>query len=168
MPRFNVVRPVSVLGLVCALGLMTARSMFAQTGQTFIVNSTVDPGSGGCDATECTLREAITGANATPGLDTINFNVPCRDLSCSPVRTITLASSLPPIGDPVYINGASQPGFEGRPLIELDGSRTGGYTGGLYITAGESTVRALVINRFWRGIHLATKGIGKRESSQAW
>ena len=26
---------------------------------TFTVNSTADPGSDGCDATECTLREAI-------------------------------------------------------------------------------------------------------------
>ena len=36
----------------------------APAGITFTVNSTADPGTGGCDLTECTLREAITGANA--------------------------------------------------------------------------------------------------------
>lgn len=41
---------------------------------TFIVNSTNDPGDGTCDVTECTLREAITAANATADDDIINFD----------------------------------------------------------------------------------------------
>ena len=36
-------------------------------GQTFTVNSSADPGNGICDAAECTLREAITAANAAAG-----------------------------------------------------------------------------------------------------
>lgn len=40
---------------------------------TFVVNSTNDPGVGKCNATECTLREAITAANATADDDIINF-----------------------------------------------------------------------------------------------
>src|SRR5436853_2311241 len=35
-----------------------------QASTTFIVNSTADPGTGVCDDVECTLREAITAANA--------------------------------------------------------------------------------------------------------
>jgi hypothetical protein len=40
------------------------------------VNSTADPGAGGCNSTEYTLREAITASNGLPTTDTINFNIP--------------------------------------------------------------------------------------------
>lgn len=39
-----------------------------------VVNSVADPGTGTCDLAECTLREAITAANSTAGLDTISFD----------------------------------------------------------------------------------------------
>src|SRR2546422_7848022 len=42
-----------------------------QARATFTVNSTADPGTGVCDDLECTLREAITAANAHAGTDTI-------------------------------------------------------------------------------------------------
>src|SRR5687767_13513892 len=69
-------------------------------GLTFTVNSTADPGSGTCDATECTLREAMDAANAAPGLDTIDFNIP----GAGP-HTITPASAFPTITTPVIIDG---------------------------------------------------------------
>ena len=47
---------------------------------------------------------------------------------------------------PVLIDGASQPGFAGSPLVELDGSAAGG--DGLTVSAGTSEIRGLVINRF--------------------
>ena len=70
-------------------------------------------------------------------------------------------TSLPTITDPVIIDGYTQPGSSpntnGPELgtnavlkIELDGSNAG-VTDGLFITAGSSTVRGLVINRFTRG-----------------
>src|SRR4051794_2466447 len=40
-----------------------------------VVNSTADPGSGGCDANECTLREAIVATNAAGG-GSIGFSLP--------------------------------------------------------------------------------------------
>ena len=40
------------------------------------VNSTADPGTGGCNSTECTLREAINASNGLPTTDTINFDIP--------------------------------------------------------------------------------------------
>ncbi len=40
----------------------------------YLVNSIADPGDGTCDVAECTLREAITGANNDPGNDVINFD----------------------------------------------------------------------------------------------
>jgi CSLREA domain-containing protein len=45
----------------------------AHAATTITVNSKDDPGSSGCDPTECTLREAIDAAAAATG-DTINFS----------------------------------------------------------------------------------------------
>ena len=42
---------------------------------TYIVNTLADTDDGVCDATNCTLREAINAANITAGADTITFSV---------------------------------------------------------------------------------------------
>ena len=64
------------------------------------MNSTADPGSDGCDGTECTLREAIAGAednaNEATTIDLIQFSV---------TGNINLESSLPEILFPVTIDG---------------------------------------------------------------
>jgi CSLREA domain-containing protein len=44
--------------------------------QVIVVNSSADTAVNVCDATECTLREAITLANVTPGPARIEFNIP--------------------------------------------------------------------------------------------
>ena len=46
---------------------------FAQTGNVFIVNTADDHADTLCGTLDCTLREAITAANAQPGTDTIRF-----------------------------------------------------------------------------------------------
>jgi CSLREA domain-containing protein len=51
-----------------------------QTGATFVVNSTNDPGDGVCDDAECTLREAINAANANADANIITFDIPATDL----------------------------------------------------------------------------------------
>jgi titin len=48
----------------------------------------------------------------------------------------------------VTIDGTTQPGFSGTPLIELDGAGAGSTANGLTVSAGHSTVEGLVINRF--------------------
>ena len=112
---------------------------------TFTVNSAADTDDGICNAANCTLREAINAANASPGADTIRFSIG------SGSRTIALASALPAITDPVTIDGTTQPGFAGSPLIELNGAAAGTGASGLHITAGSSVVASLVINRFVPG-----------------
>jgi len=112
--------------------LMETRQLLA----TFTVSSN---GSAGED----TLRQAILDANASPGLDTITFDLEDGE------TTITLASEdgpLPDITDPVTIDGSTQPGFVGLPIVEINGSSIDG--DGLRITGGDSTIRALAINRF--------------------
>jgi hypothetical protein len=86
------------------------------------------------------------------------------------VHTIQPASALPEVTDPVIIDGYTQPGSSPNTLakgdnatleIELDGSSLNPDSGiiGLLISAGGSTVRGLVINRFPdAGIELSGNG----------
>ena len=102
---------------------------------TFWVTNTLDSGPG-------SLRQAILGANAHPGRDAINFAIPGAG-----VHTIAPRSALPAITDPVVINGTTQPGYAGAPLVQLDGTAAGSASAagpgadGLHISAGSSTVR---------------------------
>jgi Calx-beta domain len=106
----------------------------ASAATTFTVTNTNDSGAG-------SLRQAITNANAAAGADMIVFNIPGAG-----AHTIAPSQPLPTITDPVTIDGTTQPGFSGTPIIELNGS--GGNGDGLRITTGDCVVQGLVINRF--------------------
>jgi hypothetical protein len=99
------------------------------------------------------LREAITAANNTANYygpngkyvnDCIYFNLPAGS------RTISVTSQLPNITDAVTIDGTTNPGFAGTPIIELDGTNAGSGAIGINIRASANTIRGLVINRFSR------------------
>jgi len=131
---------------------------------TFLVTNTLDHGSTG------SLRWAITQANAdTDPISTIDCNI-----IGSGVQTIQVGSSsdypgqsLPTITHPVMLDGTSQPGYTGSPLIVLSGASAGSSGVGLTITAGNSTVAGLVINQFGGdGIDLTTNGGGRGGASQ--
>src|SRR5262245_51231687 len=114
---------------------------------TLTVINTNDSGAG-------SLRQAILDANAAAGADTIAFNI-----GGGGVQTISPLSQLPTITGAVTIDGWTQPGFAGSPIIELSGASAGASASGLIITAGNSTVRGLVINRFSiAGIGFFTNG----------
>jgi hypothetical protein len=118
---------------------------------TITVTSVLDS----VDATDgvTTLREAILAANDKPGYDTIVFNI-----DGGGVHTIQPMSALPQILDSVTIDGSTQPGYAGTPVIELDGSLAGLSANGLHILAGNTTIRGLAINRFARdGIYLQNR-----------
>ncbi len=107
---------------------------------TFTVTNTIDGGSG-------SLRQAINDANGHVGLDTIVFSIPGGG-----VHTITPAlPQLPSITSPVVIDGSTQPGFAGLPLIEISGATISNNGNGLVIDTGGSgsTIRSLVINHGW-------------------
>ena len=74
----------------------------------FAVNTTTDTvDAQGCDATHCSLREALTAANTRIGPDSIRFDIPVASTS---ELLITLASPLPDITDTLNIDGYTQPG----------------------------------------------------------
>ena len=57
------------------------------------------------------------------------------------------------------IDGATQPGYAGKPLIELNGANAGANAYGIKVTGGNSTIEGFVINRFGQsGIFLYAKG----------
>jgi titin len=98
------------------------------------------------------FRQAIVDSNADPGVSQITFQIG------SGAQTIRPASALPLITHPVGIDGSTQPGFAGTPLIVLDGGSAGD-ADGLFIGAGNSSVTDLVIDHFRRdGIGLGTGG----------
>jgi hypothetical protein len=109
-------------------GASTPTVMLTAALATFRVTNTNDSGAG-------SLRQAILNANAIPGLDMIVFELGTG------TPTITLASALPTITDPVTIDGNTG----GATRVEIKGNDM--VANGLHITAGNSTVRALVINR---------------------
>jgi hypothetical protein len=109
---------------------------------TFFVTTTADTGGG-------SLRAAIVAANSNPGLDQIHFLIVPGG-----AQTIAPAAPLPEITDPVILDGTTQPGFSGTPIIELTGVSAGPNAIGLVVKGGNSTIRGLVINRW------ATTGSG--------
>ena len=116
----------------------------------FVVNNTNDSGPG-------SLRQAILNANATPDTQTISFNI----TDGTAPFTIAAATDLPRITAPVIIDGTTQPGFTGSPIIELSEAASSSTDNGLWIEGGNSTVKGLAINGFSKGIVLATNGGNK-------
>ncbi|MDX2214476.1 MAG: DUF4347 domain-containing protein [Oculatellaceae cyanobacterium bins.114] len=110
-----------------------------------IVTNTNDSGAG-------SLRAAIDFANSNPGADSITFNIPTSDPGYNSVTgayTINLLSELPFITETISIDGSSQPGFAGAPIIELNGATIGGSTFSGILSLGgadNSVIRGLVIN----------------------
>lgn len=103
-------------------------------GPVIVVSNTGDSGLG-------SFRQALLSANANPGPHAIVFNIP----GPGPF-IIKVPSPLPPITEPATIDATTQPGFLGRPIVELDGS--GGVGDGLYVTSGGCTIKGLAIHDF--------------------
>ena len=112
---------------------------------TFTVSNTADTGVG-------SLRQAIISANKATGASTINFSIG------SGSQTISLKSALPTITTNVTIDGTSQPGYAGTPLITLNGSSAGSNVNGLELAGGNDVVLGLAIDSFsGNGIQLDGK-----------
>lgn len=118
----------------------------------FTVTTTFDNGN---PSLVGSLRKAIVDSNANPGPDLIAFNVP--DNPSGP-HIIRPTSPLPIITDPLTLDGYTQPGaVPGNLKIALQGSSS--VPEGLRITAGDSTVRGLIIGNYSQNIiRLSARG----------
>ena len=137
--------------------------------QPGLVNSTGDggdtnPGDGVCTTggtnsegnTECTLRAAIEETNALAGADDITFDIPVSDPGhAGGVFTITPSNTLPSLTDEVFIDGRTQQGWNGDPVIVLDGSTAGNVAGLMFTpTASTSQLRGFSIVNFGGGVQI--------------
>jgi titin len=118
------------------------------TPSTFTVTNTNDSGAG-------SLRQAILSSNATPGNNTITFNI-----AASGVQVIQPLTALPKITNTVSIKGSTQPGYSGTPLIELDGVSAGSAAYGLLIAANNVQVDGLSIGGFGQFGIATVRGTG--------
>ena len=95
------------------------------------------------DAGPGSFRQAILDATAHAG-NTIHFTI-----NSGPTK-ISLLSALPTVTNSVVIDATTLAGYNGRPLLELDGTAvTAGY--GLWLKATNVTVRGFVIHSFGLG-----------------
>jgi CSLREA domain-containing protein len=120
-----------------------------------VVNTEDDTSDGTCNATHCSLREAINTSNASVGTpDTITFAIPTSDFP----SIAAVSGGLPTITDPVTIDATTQDPLSTTPDVELDGSNAGAVHG-FNITAGSTTIKGFVIDDFGAdGIHLQSAG----------
>ncbi len=84
------------------------------------------------------FTQALNDANGSSNMDVICFNIPG-----SGVKTINLTAQLG-ISQPVEIDGTTQPGYSGAPLIEL----YGGSANGLVVSSGGNIIRAIAVNGY--------------------
>ena len=101
---------------------------------TYMVTTNADGGAG-------SLRNAIMLANGNPGADSIQFNLPAGQTS------IAVSSALPAITDAVTIDATTQPGYAGKPIVELNGASAGAASG-LLVMSSNVTIKGFAINRF--------------------
>jgi hypothetical protein len=121
---------------------------------TFFVKNTNDSGPD-------SLRQAILSVNADPTInvvDAIDFKLP----PAAPF-IINLRSALPTITHQVLVDGTSQLGYMGKPIVEINGSTVPGIAG-LIIHAQAApngfsgTIHALKIDNCATGISISDTG----------
>lgn len=151
-PRFEALEQRNLMAVFTVNSLVDLRD-------TNLADGVANAGSG-----KVTLRAAIEQANYTPGRDYIYFNLGtgAQTLNIGKKPNGTFLGPLPAITDDLWILGYTQPGYNNRPLIELNGANAGAGADGLKITGGDSVVQGLIINRFQGdGIELSTGGFNR-------
>lgn len=119
-----------------ALAPVASANLTIVNVDSLVVTNTSDSGRG-------SFRKSILSANATPGLNTVVFALP----NLGPT-TFSVNSALPTLTKPGGIDGTTQPGYSGIPLIILDGTNGGPGLNGVVLSSGSSTIRGLSIQNF--------------------
>ncbi|NIS80984.1 MAG: CSLREA domain-containing protein, partial [Anaerolineales bacterium] len=149
-------------------GMLTILLAFPITtragGGVFVVNTVDDADDGTCDASHCSLREAINTVNTNPGTQYIYFDIPGPG-----PHVISLCSMLPPLTDGgTLIDGTTEPDYAGGyPSVVI---RPGAFSlaayppcnpppVGIWIQASDITVRGLSIIGFMNPTSSLAAGI---------
>lgn len=164
-----------ILSLTCLVSLLPT----AAESATFVVDTTSDATLSDCtaQADDCSLRGAITGANALADFDDITFDIPVSDAGFQPTtghwRILVGATALPGFINPMRIDGFTQPtampntqtpddgGLDAQLRIEvqpvtIDGNQQVGFDIGLFnFSMPASTLRGLAISGFRTQIQFA-------------
>ena len=102
---------------------------------TYWVTSAADSGAG-------SLRAAILAADAAGGSNVIDFAIG------SGLQDISLQTALPAVTDSLTIDGTTQSGYAGTPLISLNGQGLTTAANGLTVTGNNTLIRGLDIVGF--------------------
>ncbi|MBI2343394.1 MAG: hypothetical protein HYV02_03515 [Deltaproteobacteria bacterium] len=148
--RYSSLKMRHALLVHCVAMLMFCGYVSVVRAETYVVNE-MDDLSAPCTADSCSLRAAITAANANPGADVIHFFIIPGML-----MNIEVTSPLPVITDSVSIDGFSLP--ESQPntdptgnnaliLVTIDGTLAGP-TDALVLNANACDIRGLRIIHF--------------------
>ncbi|QQS33649.1 MAG: CSLREA domain-containing protein [Acidobacteriota bacterium] len=118
-----------------------AQVLMTAPANVYVVDSN-SSGGGDCNTPGlCTLRRAVFLANVDLGPSVIAFNI-----GGGGHQTINFVIDLEDIYGTVTIDGTTQPGFTGSPIIEIRGDAGPGTKNGLSMKTTNSVVRGLVIN----------------------
>jgi hypothetical protein len=115
---------------------------------TLFVTTDGDSGDNN-NPTAGSLRAAIIASNgaAVGTVTTVDFSIGTG------ARTISLVAPLPTLANPTIIDGTTQPGYAGRPLIQVDGAQAGGAAVGFFLDddSHDSAIKGLEITGFGGG-----------------
>ena len=116
--RFPFTHFINWRTVVLAATLIGLAAFFARNHEippayaaTFTVTTNDDVNDGTCDASHCSLREAIAAANAAVGKDLISFAIG------SGAASIAVGAPLPEITGSVTLDATTQPGYAGTPIV---------------------------------------------------
>lgn len=99
-----------------------------------------------------TLRQAIMEADLSPGPNTIAFDLPAGDTTIAPLLP------LPAVTTPTVIDGTTQPGYSGTPIVWIEATSTSSNSNGLTLDASGSGVKGLAVTGFFGGAGVEMEG----------
>ncbi|HEX8254238.1 MAG TPA: hypothetical protein VF846_13930 [Thermoanaerobaculia bacterium] len=130
----NVVISAAASGGDTLTGVNTAALTFNAQAPGYTVTTNADSGAG-------SLRDAIAQANSGA------CGTPCNitfDILPAGAYTFQLTARLPSINAPVVIDGNTQDGFTGTPILAINGALFTGSTG-FEVNGGNSTIRGFIL-----------------------
>lgn len=118
---------------IASLGLLTLFCAASAHAATYIVDTSSNASLAACVdeiPADCSLRGALTAANATPEADLIAFDIPTSDAGYQPATQhwrigVPEGPLLPSTGPSVVIDGYTQPGANANTNTPVDGGLNG-------------------------------------------